>query len=58
MTAKGTTYKRAIYDTFALYGIIHDGYPMPTDLDAVVTDANGNAVEADSETTTTTASIS
>ena len=58
VTAKGTTYKRAIYDTFALYGIIHDGYPMPTDLDAVVTDANGNAVEADSETTTTTASIS
>lgn len=32
VTADGPTYWRAIFDTFALYGIVHDGYPLPTDL--------------------------
>lgn len=45
VTAKGPTYWRAVFDTFALYGLIHDGYPMPTDLDTQQTDENGSAID-------------
>ncbi len=45
VTAKGPTYWRAVFDTFALYGLIHDGYPMPTDLETQQTDENGSVVD-------------
>jgi D-alanyl-D-alanine carboxypeptidase (penicillin-binding protein 5/6) len=32
VVAKDTTYWRAIFDTFAIYGLVNNGYPMPTDL--------------------------
>ncbi len=32
VVAKAPTYWQAIYDTFALYGLIDNGYPLPTDL--------------------------
>lgn len=44
VTAKGPTYWRAIFDTFAIFGLIHDGYPMPTDLTTDATDENGNVI--------------
>lgn len=51
VTAKGPTYWRSVFDTFAIYGLIHDGYPMPTDLDTNVTDENGNIIVSDETTT-------
>ena len=45
VTAKAPTYWRAVFDTFAIYGLIHNGYPMPTDLSPVETDENGSAVD-------------
>lgn len=46
VTAKGPTYWRAVFDTFALYGLVHNGYPMPTDLNAGETDENGSVIDS------------
>lgn len=46
VTAQGPTYWRAVFDTFALYGLIHDGYPMPTDLDTGETEEAGEESDA------------
>ena len=54
VTAKGPTYWRAVFDTFAIYGLIHNGYPMPTDLSPVETDENGSAVDPTDTFTDTT----
>lgn len=53
VTAKGPTYWRAVFDTFAIYGLIHDGYPMPTDLEVEETDENGNVIASEDTTTET-----
>lgn len=53
VTAKGPTYWRAVFDTFAIYGLIHDGYPMPTDLEVEETDENGNVIPSEDTTTET-----
>ena len=45
VTAKGPTYWRAVFDTFAIYGLVHDGYPMPDNLAAQETDENGSAID-------------
>lgn len=45
VTAKGPTYWRAVFDTFAIYGLVHDGYPMPDNLAAEETDENGSAID-------------
>lgn len=54
VTAKAPTYWRAVFDTFAIYGLIHNGYPMPTDLSPVETDENGSAVDPTDTFTDTT----
>ena len=54
VTAKAPTYWRAVFDTFAIYGLIHNGYPMPTDLSPVETDENGSAVDPTGTFTDTT----
>lgn len=51
VTAKGPTYWREIFDTFAIFGLVHNGYPMPTDLITEETDENGNIINS-AETTT------
>jgi len=57
--AKSTTYKQAIYDTFAIYGIIDGGYTMPTDLAieevAVDTSNSTDDTSTDTSESTTTA---
>lgn len=55
VVAKGPTYWRSIFDTFAIYGIINDGYPLPTDLLTAETDENGELIENEETGTETTA---
>lgn len=51
VTAHGAvSYWKAIFDTFAIYGLINDGYPLPTDIQLeteAATDANGNPIETE-----------
>lgn len=54
VTAMGPSYWQAVYDTFAIYGTLHDGYPMPTDLEPLTTDENGYLTNMTADDTTTT----
>lgn len=54
VTAMGPNYWQAVYDTFAIYGTLHDGYPMPTDLEPLTTDENGYLTNMTADDTTTT----
>ncbi len=47
VTAMGGSYWNAVFDTFALYGIVNGGYEMPTDL--ATTDENTDTVYTTTE---------
>ncbi len=44
VTAGGNTYWNPVFDTFAMYGIVSNGYPMPTDLTTAPMESNVDTI--------------